>query len=377
MKKYFTKKIYNTQLFNGLFSSEIKRHIRPLCLGTSLLLLLSLNSSNSVWAQTGTIGDRVWNDTDEDGIQDSGEPGLAGVKVDLETYIGPPSPTPAQLADPANWSTSSTTPATASMVTNVAGGYSFTGLVPGYYRVKFNLLGGGYTFTAANATYTPQPALSFAYDSDAGASGYSQPILLSAGLVNNTIDAGMFIPRSMPVKLTKFAVTKEGDNLAILTWTTTEELNSSYFEIQKSADATYWVDVAKVSAKGNHTSLANYQYIDNKPYGGTNYYRLKMVDIDATFTYSFIKAVTFEQSKNVEAVFYPNPTADQIFITNSSGYKITGATLVNLAGHVVLIEQPSQLAAGIDVKSLPEGIYIINISLENGNIERQKVLIKR
>ncbi len=375
MKKYFTQTIYNTQFFTVLLSSVAKRDIKFLSFSALLLLLLLLISSNSAWAQTGIIGDRVWNDIDQDGKQDGGEPGISGVQVDLETYIGPPSPTSSQLADPANWSTSSTTPATVVTTTNTVGNYSFPGLIAGYYRVKFYLLA-GYNFSPENAPSTPL-ALQDLVDSDAGASGYSQVITLTAGMINNTVDAGMFVPDPMSVKLTKFDITKEGNNLAILTWTTIEEVNSSYFEVQKSADAKSWVEVAKVYAKGNYTGLVNYQHIDNGPYAGTNYYRLKMVDTDGTFAYSSIKAVTFDNAKLIHVVAYPNPASEQIFITNSSGYNIVGAKILDLSGRVVLVEKPSELAAGIDVKSLPEGIYIMSISLENGNTERQRVLIKR
>ncbi|WP_420151007.1 SdrD B-like domain-containing protein [Spirosoma sp.] len=378
MKKSFTKIIHNAQFFAVSFVSATKMCIKPLSFSALLLLLSLLTGPNSAWAQNpGTIGDRVWNDTNENGLQDPGEAGIAGVQVDLEFYIGPPSPTPSQLADPANWSTPSTPmlPTTVKF-TDSNGNYSFGGLSPYIFRIRF-YLPIGYTFSPVDA---PRPSFQDFFDSDAGASGYSHVIYLNDGEVNNTIDAGMFIKEPegpLPVKLTRFEITKEGDNLAILTWETTEELNSSYFEVQKSADAKSWVDVANVHAKGNHTGLANYQYVDNGPYAGTNYYRLRMVDIDGTFAYSSIKAVAFEKAKKVHIVSYPNPASDQIFIKNSSGFNIIGAQILDLSGRVVLVEKPSTLAAGIEVKSLPEGLYILSISLENGNTERQKVYIKR
>jgi hypothetical protein len=42
----------------------------------------------STGSSGGTVGDFVWNDTNKDGIQDAGEPGISGVSVSLYTYSG-------------------------------------------------------------------------------------------------------------------------------------------------------------------------------------------------------------------------------------------------------------------------------------------------
>jgi hypothetical protein len=38
--------------------------------------------------QQGTLGDRVWEDSNGNGVQDSGEAGIDGVKVDLKDSLG-------------------------------------------------------------------------------------------------------------------------------------------------------------------------------------------------------------------------------------------------------------------------------------------------
>jgi uncharacterized repeat protein (TIGR01451 family) len=68
----------------------------------------------------GTIGDRVWSDTDRDGVQDAGEPGLNGVTVTL-------------LRDGNGDGTYETT--VSSTVTAGDGGYGFTFVPPGAYLV--------------------------------------------------------------------------------------------------------------------------------------------------------------------------------------------------------------------------------------------------
>ncbi len=65
--------------------------------------------------QTGSIGNRVWKDTDADGVQDSGETGINGVTVQL---------------------LNSSDTVLATQTTSGDGSYSFTGLAAGTYKVK-------------------------------------------------------------------------------------------------------------------------------------------------------------------------------------------------------------------------------------------------
>lgn len=77
--------------------------------GNSLLSPLTDNDK-------GMIGDRVWLDLNANGLQDTGEPGLKNVRVELTRHNGQ------------TWETD----------TNANGEYLFTELVPGNYVVKFN-----------------------------------------------------------------------------------------------------------------------------------------------------------------------------------------------------------------------------------------------
>ena len=118
----------------------------------------------------GTIGDFVFTDSNGNNKQDAGEPGLAGVTVELYTSTG-------------------TTPIK-SFVTLADGKYLFTDLASGDYKVKF-VLPSGKTFVTPN---TGNPA----EDSDAGTGGFSGIINIDVtkplgdiGRNNLTIDAGV------------------------------------------------------------------------------------------------------------------------------------------------------------------------------------------
>ncbi len=109
-----------------------------------------------------SIGDFVFNDINGNGIQDAGELGIANATVTL-TYP--------------NSTTVTTT-------TNASGIYSFTNLAPGTYSLAFTTPA-GFTPTASNV------GANDTVDSDP-VSGVVTGIVLTAGQVNNTVDAGFY-----------------------------------------------------------------------------------------------------------------------------------------------------------------------------------------
>lgn len=60
---------------------------------------------------------------------------------------------------------------------------------------------------------------------------------------------------------------------------------------------------------------------------------------------------------------YPNPTVDYINIAG----EFTTASVINLTGKVIIITTESK----IDISSLPKGIYLLNISTDNGIVSRK------
>ncbi len=122
------------------------------------------------------LGNYVWEDLNQDGIQDANEPGINGV---LATLTGTD-----VFGNPV-----SLTQVTANDGTN-DGAYLFTNLVPGTYQVTFSNIPAGYLFTIKDANSNSQDAL----DSDAGLSGATGLYTLGPGEINLTVDAGVFDP---------------------------------------------------------------------------------------------------------------------------------------------------------------------------------------
>ena len=113
---------------------------------------------------TGTIGDFVWNDLDQNGIQDAGEPGLPGVTVTLS-------------------GTSYGQPVSITTTTNASGLYQFTGLCTGSYSVT----------VMPPAGYTASPTGQGTAATDSNGSPASVTLTTDSS-TDNTIDFGFYVP---------------------------------------------------------------------------------------------------------------------------------------------------------------------------------------
>lgn len=122
-----------------------------------------------------SIGDKVWNDTDRDGIQDIGEPGIPGVQV--------------ELYDRYNNAT-----LLATTITDALGNYIFNDLAQGDYKVKFTTPA-GYVFSTQNSgsddnidsDVIPSTGFTQVYNLwGAGGLGFRE-LTVDAGMYNNTV----------------------------------------------------------------------------------------------------------------------------------------------------------------------------------------------
>ncbi len=150
-------------------------------------------------------------------------------------------------------------------------------------------------------------------------------------------------------------------NHVALNWQTKNEMSASYFTVERSADKKNWGVVVTVDAS---MVIVNYNAIDNNPYSGVSYYRLKQTDADGKISYSGIKTINVisNETGSKLLVVYPNPAVSQltvkgdaadlksIRIFNVTGQDVTGKINISNAGTAVL---------SLDISGLSNGVYSI------------------
>lgn len=174
----------------------------------------------------------------------------------------------------------------------------------------------------------------------------------------------------MPVTLVDFKATKN-ESAVDLDWSTSSEVNSSHFEIQRSREGKAWENIGTVATHHDHSGIERYRFRDAFPGMSENLYRLRMVDTDGSFAFSKIEHVHFLDPR-VQIRIYPNPVTDRVFVDTMGAGSIQLVRIYSASGARHYTGKYSQ--AGIDVKALPAGIFIFEATGSNGQISTFKFM---
>ncbi len=187
---------------------------------------------------------------------------------------------------------------------------------------------------------------------------------------------------TLPLDLLTFTGSLQTDNTVLLKWKTENEVNTSHFEVERSADGSNFSAIGTVAADNSTSTTHNYSYIDMDAANQQSlilYYRLKMVDANGAYSYSNIISVLFNDITGA-VIVNPNPvvSAAQVRVTAPAPGKIQWKLLDN-AGRSVQ-ENFMQVRKGngnsftINMDKFAAGVYYLKVT---GNGIDQKIKIQK
>jgi hypothetical protein len=152
------------------------------------------------------------------------------------------------------------------------------------------------------------------------------------------------------------------------------------YEIEKSVNGTIYTTVGSIAALGNSTTPVSYNWFDTNPNKGTNYYRIKGIDLAGHLHYSSRARVLF--GKGAPAiVLYPNPIHTNNFKVDMYNLVkgIYVLKLYNNMGQLVYTQQlqhdGSQATKIIYLnKDIDKGAYQLQLSGGNGFKTTQSII---
>ncbi|MEO6252958.1 MAG: T9SS type A sorting domain-containing protein [Ferruginibacter sp.] len=161
----------------------------------------------------------------------------------------------------------------------------------------------------------------------------------------------------VPIIISSFFAKRTG-NAVSLNWSTETEINAKEFIIERNTGNGF-VAVGTVAAKNNGGG-ASYSFSDNNNAKAISQYRLKLVDLDASFKLSETKAV-----KGIAAVsdftVFPNPSIGYAKISITDIAEATNVEVIDNSGRVVRsIELKS--TSTVEINNLQSGIYLVRIT---------------
>ena len=171
---------------------------------------------------------------------------------------------------------------------------------------------------------------------------------------------------SLPVTLVSFSARSNGKTVN-LNWSTSAEDDNEGFEVQRSADGVNWNALNFVASRNGADGAATYDFVDEAPLPGANFYRLKQMDFDGAFDFSPTVIAEADLAEGAVSVF-PNPV-DNVLNVRTSKEGVSTYRIINAQGAVVL---EGKLSSGqsVDVQGLRAGNYVLSV---NGQTTRRFV----
>lgn len=166
----------------------------------------------------------------------------------------------------------------------------------------------------------------------------------------------------LPIELISFNVVAICPTSVMLNWATSSEVNNDYYCLERSIDGTTWECFEQINGQGHSFDIHYYSIMDNHPFPGTSYYRLKQIDFDGKFTYSEIRTTNFNTCNIPVLHIYPNPVYDQLNLSGSE-IELFEIRIYNTLGKLVYLQiNPDKLknaTLSIDLSFMPVGDYFI------------------
>lgn len=167
----------------------------------------------------------------------------------------------------------------------------------------------------------------------------------------------------LPVSFLSFSGQVRDQTTIRLSWETAWEENNKHFSIQKSKDGKNFVEIDQVLGARNSTEGAVYSFLDQNPYAGENYYRLKQVDFDEDFSFSNIIAVSFKKERDWKV--YPTLFSSFVRVEYTGDWSPSSTVYIHdLYGRMVhqYAWEDNQMEHEILLGHLPAGMYSLQVS---------------
>ncbi len=187
--------------------------------------------------------------------------------------------------------------------------------------------------------------------------------LVSQDASPGVISSCVSLPTLVPITLSKFDYLIKNNTVA-LKWQTENEINSSHFEIERSTDGVNFERTGKIVAAGASTTTKQYKFVDDNP-KYINHYRLKLVDLDATSTYSKILFVKVQQANAIKVI--ENPVKDNLPLSITiNASKIKSITLFDFMGRQLKTIKAVSGFQNVDIANLATGKYLVQLITTDG-----------
>jgi uncharacterized repeat protein (TIGR01451 family) len=197
------------------------------------------------------------------------------------------------------------------------------------------------------------------------------------GAAQNTVA----VSATLPVSVLSFTGAWQNETIR-LSWTTSKEINSQLFEIERNTGNGSYTKIGELPAVGNTNDIQVYSFTDLLPAASDNKYRLKMIDRDGHYTYSAIVFLHKKQSFGSSLSSHPNPFASALNIQfTSDKNQSVQLMLMDMMGKTIINRQQLCIKGANtfileELATVPAGIYLLQLHTASEKLQQQVVRVK-
>lgn len=207
---------------------------------------------------------------------------------------------------------------------------------------------------------------STSYNSTVNITSFSQIVIVNNSNLSN-----------LPVEWQLFKAKRSSGVQVQLNWNVASEANCMGYEIERMLDGELtFSKVAWIEGQGSTLNTTHYEAIDPNAATVVSYYRLKQINIDGSYEYSEVVAVAGAE-KNNNITIFPNPVSNSlnINIQNNATEEVTLRVLDSKGSLVWSTSQSlqdNQLLQIDEIQKWTSGIYVLQVTTDNGQTYNQK-----
>ena len=149
-------------------------------------------------------------------------------------------------------------------------------------------------------------------------------------------------------------------NHVLVNWATSMEVNNDYFVVERSLDGVTFEQIKQVKAQSGTGQILHYQAVDEKPFSGISYYRIKQIDINGKSTYSTTKTVNLVLTFEIKVL--PNPNKGEFELWVSKPLDSLELIVFNLEGKKITSFAFQKVNNSVPIAlNLNTGIYLLKV----------------
>lgn len=186
---------------------------------------------------------------------------------------------------------------------------------------------------------------------------------------------------ALPINLVNFRADVQQESKVLLSWETAGEQNNAYMAVERAGANLQFDEIGRIDGQGTVSSRQFYEFLDENPLPGFNYYRLRQVDFDGAMEYHSVISVQLDGPATFAVKAFPNPATEEIRVQwtlgadNTTYQKENHLRLFNANGRQIAQYRLSGNSGVqyIPLRDLPAGIYAMQL-VQGNKVETVRIV---